>query len=339
MAPSRIYSTTSVSGSVVGEHAADEIVYGFGNEVSRQGAPVATTEIKHRARSMEEFRAGQREFGKEAIAARDAAPPFEPRETDVIISPYGKCGTTVLQQMFHTLRTRGDTDFDDISRVVPWIEMSPMLGIDLNAPQRAEPRGFKSHLSYTRVPKGARYVVSLRDPKDAFVSMLRFMEGWFIEQGAVTMEDFFEGWQKGGGPEGEGYWSHLLSWMAVRDRPDVLLVSYSKMVADPAGHIRKLADFAGIPLGEDLLELTLDRTSRSYMLSNKHRFDDAMMRKLSETKGGLPAGSDSAKVRNSDGSHHDELTPALADRIDAMWTEQVTPVLGYADFAELEKAL
>ena len=169
--------------------------------------------------------------------------------------------------------------------------------------------------------------------------MLRFMEGWFIERGAVAMEDFFEGWHKGGGPEGEGYWSHLLSWWAVRDRPDVMLVSYRKMVADPAGHIRKLADFAGIPLDDELFELTLERTSRSWMLANKHRFDDAMMRKLSETKGGLPPGSDSAKVRNSDGSHRDELPPALADRIDAIWGEQVTPVLGYADFAELEESL
>ena len=300
---------------------------------------MATIETKHRARSMEEFRAGQRAFGEAAIAARDAAPPFEPTPTDVIISPYGKCGTTMLQQMFHTLRTRGDTDFDDISRVVPWVEMSPMLGIDLNAPQRAEPRGFKSHLSYTRIPKGARYIVSLRDPKDSFVSMLRFMEGWFIEPGAVAIEDFFEGWQRGGGPEGEGYWSHLLSWWAVRDRPDVLLLSYRKMVADPAGHIRRVADFAGIPHDDELLELTLERTSRSYMLEHKHRFDDAMMRHLSETKGGLPPGSDSAKVRSSDGSHADELPADLSRRMDELWAEKVTPVTGHSSFAELEAAL
>src|SRR6476620_3913748 len=112
-------------------------------------------EVRHRARSMDEFRAGQRGFGERAMAASAAAAPFEPRPTDIIISPYGKCGTTMLQQTLHTLRTRGDMDFDDISRVVPWIEMSPLLGIDLNAEQRANPRGFKSHLSYTRVPKNA----------------------------------------------------------------------------------------------------------------------------------------------------------------------------------------
>ena len=53
------------------------------------------------------------------------------RESDVVITPYGKSGTTWTQQIVHTLRTRGDMDFDDISRVVPWIEVSAGLGIDL----------------------------------------------------------------------------------------------------------------------------------------------------------------------------------------------------------------
>ena len=80
-----------------------------------------------------------------------------------------------LNYLYHRRGKSLLMDFDDISRVVPWIEMSPVLGVDLNAPQRAEPRGFKSHLGYGRIPKGARYVVSLRDPKDSFFSMYRFM--------------------------------------------------------------------------------------------------------------------------------------------------------------------
>lgn len=47
---------------------------------------------------------------------------FSPTPSDVIISPFGKYGTTWLQQVCHDLRTRGDMDFDDISRVVPWLE-------------------------------------------------------------------------------------------------------------------------------------------------------------------------------------------------------------------------
>ncbi len=140
---------------------------------------------------------------------------YEPLPTDVIISPFGKCGTTWLQQIFHTLRTRGDMDFDDISEVVPWIETSPALGIDLNAPQRAEPRGFKSHMSRDEAPKGARYIVSIRDPRDALVSMYKFMEGWFLEPGAVTIDEFArENYMRG--PQ-KRYWHHLISWWEHRE--------------------------------------------------------------------------------------------------------------------------
>ena len=121
-------------------------------------------------------------------------------------------------------------DFDDISRVVPWIETARLVGLDLDAPQRAEPRGFKSHLAYDAIPKGAKYVVSLRDPKDALVSMYRFMEGWFFEPGAVSIEDFARALDA----SATSYWKHLLSWWAVRDDPNVLVFTYEAMIADPA---------------------------------------------------------------------------------------------------------
>ncbi len=287
----------------------------------------------HRARSLAEMR---------EIQSRMAAPQdgtngvksYRPRPTDVIITPFGKCGTTWLQQTFHTLRTRGDMDFDDISRVVPWIETAKVVGLDLEAPQRAEPRGFKSHLDYGAIPKGAKYVVSLRDPKDALVSMYRFMEGWFLEPGAVSIEAFLPHWM-----QNDLYFKHLLSWWNVREDPNVLVFTYEAMTADPAGHIRRLAAFCGIPLDEALLALTLERSSIAYMLAHKDKFDDRLMREVSETRCNLPPGSDSAKVRKGGvGGHKTELPASVAAASDAKWTERVTPATGFADYAALEAA-
>jgi len=264
---------------------------------------------------------------------------YRPRPTDVIITPFGKCGTTWLQQTFHTLRTRGDMDFDDISRVVPWIETAEGCGIDIEGPQRAEPRGFKSHLPYDQVPKGARYVVSLRDPKDAHVSMFHFMEGWMLEPGAVSVGEFVRARiaERSGGRD---YWHHLLTWWEQRDNPHVLMFNYEKMVADPEGHVRRLAAFCGIPLDDDLLKLTLERTSMPFMLKYKDRFDDALMRALSEQKGGLPPGSDSAKVREGKvGKNRRELPPEVADAMDRIWRETVTSKTGFADYTELMAAM
>ena len=264
---------------------------------------------------------------------------YRPRSSDVVISPAGKCGTTLLQQTFHTLRTRGDMDFDDISRVVPWIETAKALGVDINAEQVAEPRGFKSHLSWDHVPKGAKYVVSLRDPQDAFVSGYRFMEGWYFEPGTITYEAFFER-NKHGREKGLDHWSHLVSWWGQRNNPAVLLLSYEHLVADPALAIRRLAAFCDLPLDDELLALTLEHTSRAFMLAHKDRFDDAMMRALSERLGGLPPGSDSAKVRQAgNGQRRRELPQAMRDEFDAIWRSDVAPHTGHSDFASLEAEL
>ena len=264
---------------------------------------------------------------------------YQPRPTDIIIAPFGKCGTTWLQQTFHTLRTRGDMDFDDISRVVPWIETAHALGIDLEAPQRASPRGFKSHLAFDRVPKGARYVVSLRDPKDALVSMYHFMNGWFLESGAVSLAEFaaVRGTARS---DGSDYWHHLISWWEQRDNPDVLLLSYEYMTADAGGTVAKLAAFCGIPLDAELLALTLEQSSLPFMLEHKNRFDDLMMRNLSEARCNLPAGSDSSKVRKGGvGGHKQELPAEVATAIDDLWSTLISPSTGFANYAEMESAL
>jgi len=290
-----------------------------------------------RATTMAEFLALQsRMFNPEGIARGLA---FRPRPSDVIISPFAKCGTTWLQQIFHTLRTRGDTNYADISAVVPWIEMAASLGQSLEAEQRANPRGFKSHLSWDLVPKGARYIVAIRDPKDAVVSMYRFMEGWFIEPGAISLAAFAnQGILQQ--TEGPNYWSHLASWWEVRHDPAVLLLSYEDMTRNPETTIRCVAEHCAIPLDDELLDITLRQSSIEYMLTHKSQFDDLAMRTLSERNCGLPPGSDSAKVRRGKvGEHRGELSDATSAALDAAWATQIAPRLGLASYAELEADL
>ena len=289
----------------------------------------------HRATSIAEFGANAGKlFAPDDIAAGIAA--YKPRPTDVIITPYGKCGTTWLQQIFHTLCTRGDFDFDDVSRVVPWIETAKIVGIDIEAPQKAEPRGFKSHLGWDQVPKGARYIVSFRHPYDACVSFYHFMSGWFIEPGAVSLEEFAHMYVARAGLETD-YWRHLVGWWSQRDNPDVLVLAYEQMLADPQGTIRRVAAFSGIPLDDDLLALTLERSSFETMLKHKNKFDDLLMRTASEARCNLPPGSDSAKVRKgAAGQGKAELTPALMALLDAQWAKIVAPATGFADYAALQ---
>jgi len=283
--------------------------------------PTSLAEIKERTKGMgtDEGRAHGRNF------------PLQP--TDVVITPYGKSGTTWLQQIVHGLRTRGDIAFDDISRVVPWLETSYDLGIDLHAPQRGHPRAFKSNLNSHEVPKGGRYIESVRNPKDALVSGYRFSEGWFFEPGSISIEEHArDGFLD---PEKRSYWKHLLSWWEVRAREDVLLLSYEAMRKDLATTIHTVAPFIGIPLDDELFAIVMEQSSLPFMLKHKDKFDDKLMRERSERIAGLPPGSDSAKVRVGEvDQHRHELPPAMSAELDAIWQEEITPILGFADYAE-----
>lgn len=130
---------------------------------------------KGRARTVEEF------ITIASLAAQGPSQnylPYEPGDDDVFVTSWAKSGTMLLQQMFHQIRTAamgGDMDFDDISRVVPWEDTAQMVDFNMQADQRAAPRGFKSHREYERLPAGKRYVVALRDPKETFISFYRFI--------------------------------------------------------------------------------------------------------------------------------------------------------------------
>ncbi len=285
-----------------------------------------------RARSLEEMKAQPPLFTKEGM---EAGLKIQLEPTDVVISPFGKSGTTWTQQIVHTLRTRGDMDFDDISRVVPWIEVSTDLGIDLNAEQRARPRAFKSHLPWDPMPKGGRYIIVVRDPGDAAVSSFKFSEGWFLEPGAISIDEFvIQGFLKK-----REYYKHLRSWWAHRHDDNVLLMAYEHMLNDPERAIERIAEFIGIDLDDELRAITLQHASLEFMLAHKDRFDDALIRKLSEDVMGLPPGSDSAKVRLGKAGTRTDLSAETRAILDDVWQEEIAGELGLPDYAALLEAL
>lgn len=294
---------------------------------------------RERPRSVQEFGAMMEGLAPspELVAAFH---PLNPQPTDVVITPFGKCGTTFLQQMFHQLRmaqgvdANGDLDFDDISRIVPWIEMAILIPeVDINGSQKVAPRGFKSHLHYEGLPPGMRYVVSVRDPKEAYMSMYNFFEGWLFEPGTIQPEEFMPIWMTGG-PSRVDYFTHLLSWWARRDVEDTLLMSYRWIIANKREAIVRLAAFCRLKADTAIVDLVDRYTERAFMLEHKHLFDDHLMRHMNNRRIGLGVEAESSKVR-AEGENQRSIPDAIAAEIDAMWAERVGPVTGHADFAAL----
>lgn len=269
---------------------------------------------------------------------QEAYERFEPRPSDVIISPFAKCGTTWLQQIAHSLRTNGDMDFDDIYEVVPFIDVALDMGIDLNASQKAEPRVFKSHFGWDEVPKGCRYIVSFRDPQDAVVSFYHFMTGWLIEPGAIPLDDFVE-YRSFDRDRGGDYWGHMASWLRQKDNPDVLLLTFEEMKQDLRGVVERVASFMGIE-DEESIDTAVVHSSFEFMSTHSEPFSESWTRNHAAQIMGIPVESEVTKVRQGTvGLNRRELSANTRQRLDELWQQTITPEFGYTSYEQLQNDL
>jgi aryl sulfotransferase len=271
-------------------------------------------------------------FTPEGVAAGLS---FQPRPNDIIISPFAKCGTTWIQQTVHGLRTRGSMDFGEITEVTPWIEAAADLGWDLNAEQVADPRAFKSHLSWDRMPRGGKYICVFRDPMRALVSMFKFFEGWVMEPGAISFSRFaYDHFLARQAPS--SYWHHLVSWLSQRDNDRVLLLCYEHLQTSFEPAMKRIADFIGIDLDDELAAIVRRQSSLAFMQEHGSHFDDHFLRQRRDPVMGLPAGGSSSKVSSEDArATRPQPSQALIADMQLRWDRDVTPATGLENYEQL----
>ena len=256
--------------------------------------------------------------------------------TDVFIVTPAKCGTTWMQQIVHGLRTRGSMDFDEITRVVPWINMAYDTGIDIYAPQVARPHAFKTHTRLDEVPKGGKYVVIVRDPADALVSDYYFMEEMFFEKGTISLEQFareeFIAFQD--------IHKHILAFWDRRNDSDVLPLCYENMKADLLRTVERVAAFIGISLDEELKEIVVRQSDIKFMQEHKDQFEDHIIRRARSEAMRLPLDGRLNKVRNGQvGESRERVPDEIRKELDAVWREVVTSKTGLQSYEDLRKEL
>lgn len=210
-----------------------------------------------------------------------------PRPDDIIVSTPYKCGTTWTQRILAALIHGPDTP---LSRSLsPWIDArfwGPIDDIAAGLEAQVHRRFVKSHLPLDGLPwrDDTSYVILGRDPRDIFMSLLNHYGAYKDIALAVLNDDgnpgapipaydgdvrtlwrrwigegWFE-WEQDGWP----FWSafhHLETWWSVRDRPNVLLLHYGDMKADPTREIARLAAFLRIDLSPDQLAAVVEVSS------------------------------------------------------------------------------
>jgi hypothetical protein len=261
---------------------------------------------------------------------------YQPNSTDIFVVTPSKCGTTWMQQIVHGLRTRGSMDFDEITRVVPWIEMAHDMGIDIHQPQVANPRAFKTHKHLDEVPKGGKYISVLRDPQDAMLSLYRFFEGWVIERDAIPLKDFALEFYK----DGREYWEHVKSVWSHRRDENVLALCYENIQQNLPGTVERVADFMEIDLDDELRDVVIRQSDIHFMRAHNHQFDDHLVRATRNAVCGIPMDGTTSKVKNGRVGESKNIVPAeVRAEFDSTWNEEITNSIGVRSYEDLQKEL
>lgn len=202
---------------------------------------------------------------------------YRPRNDDIVIATYSKCGTTWMQRIVAMLVLKS-AERRPIWDLSPWPDMrlfGPVEATWAQAEAMTHRRFFKSHLPYDALPvhEGMKFVHVARDGRDAAMSLYNHFAQFTpaarqmldsVSKGDPkfgtpypwTADDpsrFFHAWVADGGDQGDpaaGFFHVENSFWAARHDSNVLLVHYNDLKQDRDGEMRRIARFLDIDIGE-----------------------------------------------------------------------------------------
>jgi len=235
---------------------------------------------------------------------------------DVFTCVYFKSGTNWLIQIALQVIHHGAAEFEHVHDIVPWPDSpDPDYAVSLSdeTAWKKAPTGLrviKTHREFAQVPYSpeARYICVVRDPKDVCVSAYHFSRAEAMGPMTPSVPNFVEYFLSPGFQFCA--WAVFLdSYWSVRDRKNVLFMTYEEMNRDLAGTVRRIANFLQVVLSEDEVEKVVRQSTFSYMKQIEHKFETGMLVPWSAPRG--------AMIRRGQRKSADELlTPALQQRID-----------------------
>jgi aryl sulfotransferase len=210
------------------------------------------------------------------------------RDDDIIVSTYGKSGTTWMQQILSQLIFRGQPDLP-VAEMSPWLDLRvPPKEVKLPAVEAQTHRRFlKTHLPVDALvfsPK-AKYLYIGRDGRDVCWSFhnhhVNANQLWYdalnatpgrvgppIERPPQDVRQYWRDWMDRDGHPFWSFWENIRSWWAIRDLPNVRFLHFANLKRDMPGEMRKLAAFLEIPIDESKWNTILEQCSFEWMKKN-----------------------------------------------------------------------
>jgi aryl sulfotransferase len=209
---------------------------------------------------------------------------YRPRFDDIVIATYPKCGTTWMQRIvgllvFQTPEAR------PVMQISAWIDRRIPESIEAVVARieaQDHRRFLKTHLPADGLPiyDEIKYVHVARDGRDACISFHNHQTGFGPEMlqalDRVGLDDetigrphprlpadsaaYFHRWLTESAVPGHedglttvSFFRCERTWWELRHRPNLLLVHFNDLKADLSGEMRRVADFLGITVEENLL--------------------------------------------------------------------------------------
>ena len=242
---------------------------------------------------------------------------FQALESDVLITTAPKAGTTWMQQILYQMRSGGNTDFDNIDSVVPWLERPRrdkswrQVLDDYDTLPR--PRLFKTHCTAEQTPGigTARIILTVRDPRDCCVSFYhhlinmtdsaRDMTG---HQRPASFAAHVETWLKFA-----AWFRNVKSWWPYRDHEKVLLFRYEDLKRDPGAGVDRIAAFLDWVVTPEHKAKVLKYSSFDWMKAHDNKFSG-------QTESGDSTFKPGRFIRQGKvGAYRDLITPVLEKKI------------------------
>jgi Sulfotransferase domain len=235
---------------------------------------------------------------------------------DVFACVYFKSGTNWLMQTVVQVIHRGTAEFEHIHDIVPWPDSpDPRYTVSLSdeAAWKKSPTGLrviKTHDAFANVPYSpeAHYICVVRDPKDVCVSAYHFVRAEGMGPMTPSVPNFVE-WFLSPNFAFHPWAEFLAVYWGIRDRKNVLFMTYEEMQKDLAGAVRRIAALLNIELSESEVEAVVHQSSFEHMKKIEHKFETGMM-----VPWATPHGAMIRRGKNK--ASNELLTPELQKKID-----------------------
>ncbi|XP_071093769.1 sulfotransferase 1C2-like isoform X3 [Haliotis cracherodii] len=182
---------------------------------------------------------------------------LELRDDDVLIAAYPKCGTHWLWEIVTMLRA-GNSEYHNKPKEIAMLGMPKYERADeLPSPRVLNSHLYLRHLPEKLVEKRIKTIFIMRNPKDVSVSYYHHVNGLKQSLGFEgTYSEYLDLFLVGKVSSG-CYFDYLKDWQQVKqDNPDlpILTLFYENLKKDTVENIKKVAEFIGESVTEELCE-------------------------------------------------------------------------------------